>query len=821
MKKLIALLALLPALAFGQITNPYNPANVNITGGIIGPVKYVKCVNSADDVAINAAIVSQSAAAAAAGGNGMGVVEVWGQCDITSAILPKNYVWIRGGGVGSTILKLHANTAYSDNANVIFAKASASADLTNFAITDLSVDGNSANQLTGTLYGRAIGSVALSSVIPITIDASNNTLTYTLDGVGKTATIANATYSTVQTLVTAINAATQIASTGSYAIQIGGNLSILTGSVLGTLTNISGNGSTTLFGTPTYITSSTDNAYNGITIRGSANKLFVAKNWLVERVESKNASIHGMAVYDGATQFRISGNDFHDNGFRCAHVHASAVSGDQPTTKFDVSRNQCHDDGQAIILPNTSGTGLFAFFDGTRDATIIGNKVWNEPDVAIDISGGTSGSANITDNVIITNNEVMNSGTGFAIQPGTLAAITGVTLANNSARDISYPFILGSAAAGLTITTNSNDTLAVTLAGVTRNVVIPAGAPYASATTLAAAMQTAINTAFASNGSAVTVSAPTAPSGYILMTPIFTNGHINNSFVVAAPGANSGYAGIFGASPTQYGSTRGTATGGCFNITGNATAAWSNFAITGNRANNCAFWGMTIIGGSASVLASKATITGNVIDSAGLDNSVNTGGIHLRFINGFTFTGNSLTNNNSKATVGRQLYLNTNTTLGAFTGNYLDTIVTSGGSAVIDIASTSNYNTIVGNMANRNDGTGNQWNDTGTGNVIAYNMQGKLGAGGFAFSGTKTTVLTVTTGSIGGGALIAGACASGTATVTGASTIMTATATPNTYPGDGNYWYAYVSSASTVTLKVCAAIAGTPTASTYNIRVQI
>ncbi len=78
---------------------------------------------------------------------------------------------------------------------------------------------------------------------------------------------------------------------------------------------------------------------------------------------------------------------------------------------------------------------------------------------------------------------------------------------------------------------------------------------------------------------------------------------------------------------------------------------------------------------------------------------------------------------------------------------------------------------------------------------------------------------TGTTASIGGGALAAGACASGTTTVTGAATTMTVSTSPNTYPGDGYIWQSYVSAADTVTTKVCAIVAGTPTASTYNIRV--
>jgi hypothetical protein len=83
-----------------------------------------------------------------------------------------------------------------------------------------------------------------------------------------------------------------------------------------------------------------------------------------------------------------------------------------------------------------------------------------------------------------------------------------------------------------------------------------------------------------------------------------------------------------------------------------------------------------------------------------------------------------------------------------------------------------------------------------------------------------TPVLSGTTGSIGGGALIAGACTSGTATISGATTSMDIHATPQTYPGDGAIWEAYVSGINTVTVKVCALIAVTPGASFYNVRVN-
>ena len=83
----------------------------------------------------------------------------------------------------------------------------------------------------------------------------------------------------------------------------------------------------------------------------------------------------------------------------------------------------------------------------------------------------------------------------------------------------------------------------------------------------------------------------------------------------------------------------------------------------------------------------------------------------------------------------------------------------------------------------------------------------------------QTPILSGSTGSIGGGLLTAGACTSGTASVTGATTAMTATASPVTYPGDGNLWLAYVSDPDVVTVEVCAILTLTPTASIYRVRV--
>lgn len=80
-------------------------------------------------------------------------------------------------------------------------------------------------------------------------------------------------------------------------------------------------------------------------------------------------------------------------------------------------------------------------------------------------------------------------------------------------------------------------------------------------------------------------------------------------------------------------------------------------------------------------------------------------------------------------------------------------------------------------------------------------------------------VLSGTTSSIGGSLLLAGACATTTVSITGATTSMAVAVTPVTFPGAGTTWNGYVSSAGVITAQVCAIVAATPTASTYNVRV--
>lgn len=97
-----------------------------------------------------------------------------------------------------------------------------------------------------------------------------------------------------------------------------------------------------------------------------------------------------------------------------------------------------------------------------------------------------------------------------------------------------------------------------------------------------------------------------------------------------------------------------------------------------------------------------------------------------------------------------------------------------------------------------------------------------VNSGTFAYptSGAMpSSPLTGTTASLGGSLLAAGGCTSGTVNVTGAAVGMGVLVTPNTYPGDGTDWKAYVSSANTITVKICGLILITPTATTYYVKV--
>lgn len=85
--------------------------------------------------------------------------------------------------------------------------------------------------------------------------------------------------------------------------------------------------------------------------------------------------------------------------------------------------------------------------------------------------------------------------------------------------------------------------------------------------------------------------------------------------------------------------------------------------------------------------------------------------------------------------------------------------------------------------------------------------------------GLPTPRLSGITGSIGGSALAVGSCATGTATVTGATPGMVfgVTRTDGSFIGGGFIKDATVITAGVVTVNICATVLGTPPAKTYSV----
>lgn len=76
------------------------------------------------------------------------------------------------------------------------------------------------------------------------------------------------------------------------------------------------------------------------------------------------------------------------------------------------------------------------------------------------------------------------------------------------------------------------------------------------------------------------------------------------------------------------------------------------------------------------------------------------------------------------------------------------------------------------------------------------------------------------TASIGGGALLAGACASTNTTISAPVASTTAfETTPQSDPGDGFFWNTILLSSTTAKTRVCASVAGTPNSSIYNVKI--
>jgi hypothetical protein len=298
---------------------------------------------------------------------------------------------------------------------------------------------------------------------------------------------------------------------------------------------------------------------------------------------------------------------------------------------------------------------------------------------------------------------------------------------------------------------------------------------------------------------------------------------------------------------------------GALTVTAGATAGGSTIASTTGTPLTAK---STLSSTAVTPLAALATGLSSNSGVASLPVGYNTANYNSAVL-GFTFNGSGSTNNagtlalNGGSTALRWKYngglYSLNNTLDDGSGNMTVSGTTASAGnviapAVLAPASTVLYLganaankveiTTAGNMAPVADNTISlgastlRWANVYATNLSAANNSGY--GGGFVAtnltanrtytlpdqSGTVGLVLTATSGSIGGSALAAGACSAGSVTVAGASTAMTVEVSPaGTNPGDGFWWKGYVSGTNTVKVQVCAVVAGTPTATSYNVRV--
>lgn len=268
--------------------------------------------------------------------------------------------------------------------------------------------------------------------------------------------------------------------------------------------------------------------------------------------------------------------------------------------------------------------------------------------------------------------------------------------------------------------------------------------------------------------------------------------------------------------------------GGAVNLSG-GNAIIGSGAATGNGGNVVikAGLGAQSTGSQSTGDGGSVTITGGSAGATGGANAGNGNGGNVTITGGSAFGALSAkVSGNVTITGGGALSVGTDTP-----GNV---IITSGATSTVGETQLGNGLAQVDFPA----GGGRGWTlgtTSGTSNKLTGTSNGGVQLGsptgadcGSACLNVQTDIrianvsvkpLSGTTGSIGGGALVAGQCTSGTVSVTNSTTSMSVIATPATYPGDGAEWEGYVSSAGTVTVKVCAIVALTPTASTYNVRV--
>lgn len=197
---------------------------------------------------------------------------------------------------------------------------------------------------------------------------------------------------------------------------------------------------------------------------------------------------------------------------------------------------------QLLGLANTSQNGQYVFsgFKGTTQAfseISPGVVVYNGDQGQRTMQIASGRQVPVSSAGVDIFQRIANGNGTFVTSPGTAGSVT------------------GSAAVGTLVITGANNTLSVNIDGAASTVTIPP-ATYATATTLASAIQTAINTSPTMLAAGRTVSVTANAAGVLTMSSSSTG----STSTVAAPGGTAA-ANLFGGAPVSTAGTSNIGTG--------------------------------------------------------------------------------------------------------------------------------------------------------------------------------------------------------------------------------------------------------------------
>lgn len=473
----------------------------------------------------------------------------------------------------------------------------ATAPIGSGASTTLTFDSGtiSGGTLAGGTYTGATFTGNGSTSKTVTINSSNNSLQGIRDAinaanVGVTATIVNDGSATPYRLVLT-SSTTGLAN--SMKISVAGD------ATLSSLLSYNPAGTQNLSQTATAQDASL--TVNGIAITKSSNTITDAIPGVTLNLSKTTASPVTLAV----GQDNAAVTTAVDNFVQAYNKVHSTISN---LTSYDAATNTAGllqgniilslmQNNMATTLRSNIGTGAIS------NLTQIGVGFQKDGSLAVD---KTKLNAALTSNFQGVANLFLAAGTATDSMVKYHSATSGTqagTYAVNVTQVATQGQVVGSAAAGLTITAGSNDTLSLTLDGISSSVTIPAGTYTAAA--LATQVQTLLNTAtpLSSAGKSVVVS---QNAGVFTIT---SNSYGSSSSVVAAGNASSN---LLGATPT---SANGVDVAGTIN--GQAATGIGQY-LTSSSGNSVGLIAQ-ITGG---ITGSRGTISYSLGYSGLLDNSL-------------------------------------------------------------------------------------------------------------------------------------------------------------------------------------------------------